>query len=182
MEEIILSEITCCPNCGEYEPLFLEEKEKEQRRKKSCANKIIQSGLYKTSKTNERLDNKIKKCASLGEYQIFEILTKNNIIFEVQKSFNDCINPKTGYKLKFDFYLPYYNCCIEYDGKQHFDAIEYFGGEQGLKNIVFRDNIKNQYCQEKNITLLRVKYDCDNIEETILNQLKTLQKRGPHDL
>lgn len=32
--------------------------------------------------------------------------------------------------LPFDFYLPYYNTCIEYDGVQHFKPIDYFGGEK----------------------------------------------------
>lgn len=173
-DEIVLGEISKCPECGEYEPLFLEEKEQEQRRKKSCANKIIQSGLYKPQKQNDKTDIRIKKCASLGEYKIFTILTENKIYFEMQKTFNDCINPKTKAKLRFDFYLPYHNCCIEYDGIQHFEAVDYFGGEEGLKNTIFRDNIKNQYCEEKNINLIRIKYNCKDIKKAILGQLKII--------
>lgn len=70
-----------------------------------------------------------------------------NIKFEKQKSFKDCVNPKTNSKLYFDFCLPDYNCCIEYDGRQHFK--EYSGSWDKLEDIQYRDNIKNQYCAKK---------------------------------
>lgn len=57
---------------------------------------------------------------SKGEQLIYDILIENNLVFEQQKTFNNCINPKTNKKLRFDFYLPDYNCCIEYDGEQHY--------------------------------------------------------------
>lgn len=57
---------------------------------------------------------------SKGEEKITQILLKLNIIFYKEYQFIDCINPKTNTKLRFDFYLPDYNCCIEYDGKQHY--------------------------------------------------------------
>ena len=67
---------------------------------------------------------------SKGEEKIISILSELNIDFEVEKTFNDCINPKTQRKLPFDFYLPNYNTCIEYDGEQHFEPKQYFGGEE----------------------------------------------------
>ena len=49
---------------------------------------------------------------------------QNNINFSEQEKFNflpiKCINPKTNYPLRFDFYLPDYNLCIEYQGAQHY--------------------------------------------------------------
>ena len=59
---------------------------------------------------------------SRGEYKIAACLQNLNIIFYKQYIFQDCINPKTHFQLRFDFYLPEYNCCIEYDGIQHFEA------------------------------------------------------------
>lgn len=58
---------------------------------------------------------------SLGEQKIGKILLENGIRFSTQYIFEDCINPETGHKLRFDFYLPDYCCCIEYDEKQHFE-------------------------------------------------------------
>ena len=56
---------------------------------------------------------------SKGEKLVKEILNELNIVYKTEKTFKDCINPKTEHVLRFDFYLPDYNCCIEYDGKQH---------------------------------------------------------------
>lgn len=100
---------------------------------------------------------------SKGETNIMEILKKYNIKFNTQKTFKEC---KLKSLLRFDFYLPEHNICIEYDGIQHFEAVEYFGGEEGLKNTQLRDTIKNEYCINNNIEILRIKYN-ENIEEII---------------
>lgn len=42
--------------------------------------------------------------------------------------------------------------------KQHFEAIEYFGGEETFKKIVQRDEIKDKYCDDNNINLIRISY------------------------
>jgi hypothetical protein len=78
-----------------------------------------------------------------------------NLKFENQKSFDDCINIK---KLKFDFYLPDYNTCIEFDGAQHFRPIDRFGGEEYFNYIKLCDSIKNRYCVDKDIKLIRISY------------------------
>lgn len=95
---------------------------------------------------------------SKGERTISTFLKNNNIDFEYQKSFQYCIDKR---KLKFDFYLPNHNICIEFDGEQHFKSIKWFGGENGLKSRQNRDNIKNKYCQINNIYLLRIKHNDD---------------------
>lgn len=97
--------------------------------------------------------------ASKGESIIFNILTDNNIEFETQKRFLDC---KDKLPLPFDFFIPP-NILIEYDGIQHFDEIEFFGGKEGLESTKLRDNIKTLYCKENSINLIRIKYD-DNIQ------------------
>ena len=51
--------------------------------------------------------------------------------------------------------------CIEYDGEQHFMPIKWFGGDEGLENIKIRDGIKNKFCQDNNIKLLRISYKED---------------------
>lgn len=82
-------------------------------------------------------------------------LDYNNIEYVTEKRFKDC---KHKQQLPFDFYLEKYNCCIEVDGEQHFKAINYFGGEENLEVTKFRDEIKNTYCKENNIKLIRLPY------------------------
>ena len=109
---------------------------------------------------------------SKGELRIKDYLEKKSFLFKEQKTFNDCINPKTNALLKFDFYLPDYNCCIEYDGEQHFRIVNFFGGEKGFIERQYRDNLKTQYCKNNNIKLIRISYtEFNNIEEILTKEL-----------
>jgi hypothetical protein len=56
--------------------------------------------------------------------------------------------------------------CIEYDGRQHFEPAECFGGEEGFIETQQNDLIKNNYCKKNNITLLRIRYD-ENIKDVL---------------
>ena len=109
---------------------------------------------------------------SKGERQIRQWLESNNIIYVYQKTFTDCKNKK---ELPFDFYLQEYNMCIEFDGLQHFEPVDFAGkGEIWAKKqfdkIQYNDEIKNQYCKKNNIHLLRIPY-FKNIEEELNNFL-----------
>lgn len=107
---------------------------------------------------------------SKGEQLIQSILEELCFNYYTQYIFYECRNNSTGYPLRFDFYLPDYNCCIEYDGEQHYYPIEYFGGQKIFETQQYRDNIKDLYCREQGIKLLRIKYDwsIDKIYESII--------------
>lgn len=112
--------------------------------------------------------------SSQGENYIKNFLNENSIEYIREKTFENCKSLK-GYKLRFDFYIPRYNMCIEYDGLQHFEPIEYFGGETKFIELKTNDEIKNKYCLENNIEILRIKYirpseKNKNIIEKILKQ------------
>lgn len=95
--------------------------------------------------------------SSHGEKYIIEFLESNNIKYQREKTFEDCLSP-IGRRLKFDFYIPEQNICIEYDGLQHFKPLEYFGGVKEFEKIKNNDKIKNIYCLDNGINLIRIKY------------------------
>ena len=104
---------------------------------------------------------------SSGERQIRQWLEKRNISYVFQKTFDNC---RDIHPLPFDFYLPDYNTCVEYDDRQHFKPVEHFGGEEKFQITVKHDNFKNQYCIDNNIRILRIPY-YKNIEEELNNFL-----------
>lgn len=107
--------------------------------------------------------------ASKGEDKISSVLSSLKISFVQQKTFN---NLKYKSKLRFDFFLPDYNCCIEYQGEQHYKAIQYFGGEKQFEEQKDKDNIKRQWCKENNIKLIEIPYwNFNKINEDYLKQL-----------
>lgn len=98
---------------------------------------------------------------SKGNRLIRQLLTENKIKFDQEKRFDDCRNKKP---LPFDFYLPEYNVCIEYDGEQHSTVVEAWGGEEGLKYRQYNDYIKTQYCESTGIKLLRIPHNGNHSE------------------
>lgn len=109
---------------------------------------------------------------SSGEAFIEDFLIEHEIPYRTQATYPDCRNIN---KLRFDFAL--YDdqinliALLEYDGRQHYEPIEWFGGEVGYENTKLRDQIKNEYCKENNIALYRIPYTYtpQEISETISN-------------
>lgn len=142
-----------------------------------------QCGGHKEVSATHIINKMVTSCGciiSKGESLLKTIFTNLNISYQTQFSFKDCINPKTKALLKFDFYLPDYNCCIEYDGEQHFFESGTWAEKEGLDNIQFRDRLKDNYCKQNNISLIRIKYTSfHQLNETyILQLINQAQKEG----
>lgn len=105
---------------------------------------------------------------SKGEKQIRIYLEEAGIDYNSEYKFKDSIINKK----RFDFYLPNYNTCIEYDGIQHFKSVKHFGGSESLKYTQQNDELKNKYCNDNNIKLIRISYkQINNIKEILDEQL-----------
>ena len=124
-------------------------------------------------------DNWCPKCnESKGEKDICNILTKLNYKDNGQIKFNDC---KDKNKLPFDNgiidELPV-DVLIEYDGQQHFNNIEFFGGKTAYKKRIKHDILKNKYCLENNKILIRIAYtDINKIEDLIREAIELSKNR-----
>ena len=104
---------------------------------------------------------------SKGEEKISKILLENNINFIKQKNFPDCKDIKS---LFFDFYIND-SYLLEYDGQQHYQKSNNWYNESLQK----RDEIKNNWCKEHNIPLIRIPYwHYDNLclEDLLLDSSK----------
>lgn len=100
---------------------------------------------------------------SKGEYDIEQFLIAKNIKFIRQYSFLD-LKPN-NYPLKFDFAI--FNPSIkliEYQGKQHYQPVDFYGGQDNYKKQQERDLMKKQYCESHNIPLYEISYK-DNLLE-----------------
>lgn len=112
---------------------------------------------------NNMLQNGWKKsCGCLqsqGEFIIEKILKENNIFYLKEYTFEDL---KVKQKLRFDFAIfknDTLEYLIEFDGRQHFTGPEAsWKNAKTLEEIQQYDNLKNQYCKDKNITLKRIPY------------------------
>lgn len=115
---------------------------------------------------------------SKGEGRIERFLIKNNISYVREYKFDDC---KDKRKLKFDFAI-FKNeniiLLIEYDGVLHFYPYGYREEKDSLENRKRRDGIKNEYCKNNNIPLVRIPYwKYEKIEKILEKELKNVQRR-----
>jgi hypothetical protein len=108
---------------------------------------------------------------SKGEKKISKFLDLNEIEYVRQKKFDGCVGIR--YKLPFDFYLPKYRTAIEFDGKQHYEPMEFFGGLEAYNRLKVNDKIKSDYCEDNYIDLIRIRYDqIDRVFEILKESLK----------
>lgn len=128
-------------------------------------------GVFKQAPYHHLQGNGCPLCkSSLNERKIEKILNDYNIDFKREFRFDSCRDRRT---LPFDFYLPKFNVCIEYDGQQHFrptDFKNYNHISEEAKNsfeiIKKHDRIKTDFCNSNNIKLVRISYK-DNIVEKL---------------
>ena len=92
---------------------------------------------------------------SKGSLILEQRLIELGLFYEREKRFPDCVYKRP---LPFDFYIPDQNMCIEFDGEQHYRPVAFGKKEDDFEELKKRDAIKDQYCKEHGITLVRVPY------------------------
>ena len=170
-----------------------EDIEKEAKKYKTTAEfkkmalPYFNAGIKKGREFYDRITSHFDiEPESFGERFVAEILVNNGLIeercLETKKcknrevTFSDCTNKIEGRycrPLEFDFYIPELNTIIEYDGDQHFRESSRYG-RQKFETTQLNDKIKNKYCLENGIKLIRIHYrfPADKIEKSIMDALK----------
>ena len=97
---------------------------------------------------------------SKGERAIQDLLNKNKIKYIDQYIFKDCCDKKP---LPFDFYLPDHNIIIEFDGEHHYFPVNFNGitdehAKLSYEQTKKHDKIKNYYCEDNGIDIIRIPY------------------------
>lgn len=103
---------------------------------------------------------------TVGEKMIKKWLDDNKEWISYESQFiskPDPYDPRTHCKdkgyLRFDFMIEPHDglqMLVEYDGAQHFESVDFFGGEDTLENRKRKDIVKNYHCWLYGIPLLRI--------------------------
>ena len=189
----VISSHQKCPHCHTLNNIKHTQEEIEQMVKTLVGTKYTVLGVYEG--INSKIQMRHNECghiwnvspkhfihnnsrcpvcaSSKGESRIRGYLTMKKIKFLEEYTFDDCRNCKTNAVLRFDFAIlngSKLQCLIEYDGEQHY--IGWRGKSGSLYEIQRRDGIKNQYCKQNNIKLIRIPYwDFSNLEEILQKEL-----------
>lgn len=97
---------------------------------------------------------------SIGEENIENLLKTNGINYAKEYTFSDLKDKK---KLRFDFAIFDTNNklshLIEFDGRQHNNDYIPWNDKETLAERQKRDKMKDEYCKEHNILLIRIPYE-----------------------
>lgn len=132
---------------------------------------------YSTDFNSFKNSNQIRcrKCTnqeSKGEILIEEYLINNNIKFDKQFKFEELKAENKKHYLKFDFAVFKEELIlIEFDGLQHEAPVDFYGGIEAYDKLKYNDNLKNEFCKDNNIKLIRIKYKDINNINSILDEL-----------
>ena len=156
-----------CPKCaGVYmdTPLFIEKATIVHNNKYDYSLvdykgnlekvKIIcpKHGVFEQVATYHLAGNGCPACSeSHMEMDIRRFLKRNHLKFESEKTFDWLVYEG---KMFLDFFLPDYGIAIECQGGQHFEAVEYFGGDEMFERTKQRDSLKKELCEEHGIRVL----------------------------
>ena len=106
--------------------------------------------------------------ASKGERAVEAVLKKHGYKYKTQY--------ELGYYVHADFavYINERMHIIEYDGRQHYHPVKFFGGRWRFFLQRLRDIVENAECRSRNIPMLRIKYTVplEQIESVVTNFLK----------
>lgn len=129
-------------------------------------------GIFKQTPDTHIKDRGCPVCSeSKGEKRIRKFLKTQEFKFKAQHAWEDCRLERLLY---FDFYLPEINSVIEYHGKQHYEPVEIFGGEERFKLQQLRDKIKKDYCISKGIGYIEISYEVEDIEDFLINEFNNI--------
>ena len=160
-----------CPYCSHRHSMYSTEEVKEKI-KNICGDEYSLIGDYNGLAVPARMrhntcgyewdcnihnffrGSRCPKCQkSKGEVFIDNYLLEMKVEYKREYSFP---NLK---RMRFDFYIPEINTVIEFDGEQHFhEWRKITDSHKKLKSMHKRDNIKNKFCKDNNINILRIKY------------------------
>lgn len=126
---------------------------------------ILIKNYYKRLKKNIRsIENKIR--LNQG-FNIVGSLYNESLLFKlIQNAFPNYevisqYSPNWLGRQRLDIFIKELNIAIEYNGKQHYEPVPYFGGQEGYLQTIKRDQIKRKKCKENKCELKEVKYDED---------------------
>jgi hypothetical protein len=135
----------------------------------NISEKLIRE-YYKRLKSNLRsIENKIR---TQKGFNIVGSLYNESLLYNLIQNAFPYYEVITQYspnwlgRQRIDIFIKELNVAIEYNGKQHYEPIAYFGGREGFLKTVERDKMKRKKCKRNGCKLIEVKYN-EDLQKTV---------------
>jgi len=157
---------------------FLEDIHKKSKRIPSFIYFALICELKRIIRESENKCRKQHGVPPIGEGWVSE----TELYYQIKNSFKNEIvishaHPKWLGRQHLDIYFPEHNIGIEYQGEQHYKAIDLFGGEKGLKHRKELDKKKYRLCKENNCNLIYV-YPEYNYKKDVLDKINEILEKN----
>ena len=121
---------------------------------------------------NKAVEDGITQRRWFKEYELFKAFSK--IYEDAEFQFrSDWLQ-----KQSLDVYIPSLKIGIEYQGQQHYQAVEFFGGEESYNAQLERDTRKREKCEANNVGLIYWRYDTPIKKKSITEAIEKCKMSG----
>lgn len=107
----------------------------------------------------ERIEYRKPENRWKSEELVYKIIRKiykqNGVIYQHRPHF---LRSSLGHQLSYDVYISEKKIAVEYQGKQHFEPVEYFGGQEAYERQKQRDEEKAALSKANGVTLVYINY------------------------
>ena len=154
---------------------YIEKRVKDKNKLWDIANEILENarnGIYDDIERNTYIkpDNRWKT-----EELVYKLIKKMykeyNVIYQHRPFF---LHTEKGGQMSYDIFISGLNIAIEYQGKQHFEPVDFFGGEEGYKKTFERDKLKRKLSEENGVKLIYINYWEDVTMELIRSKIENV--------
>lgn len=121
-------------------------------------------GRYRNVKTGYLSSGSVWNCGhcvthqtkSFGEWKVAQFFESAGLAYKRQHRL--FAFAESGHPCRVDFFVPDWGAVVEYDGKQHFQPVKFFGGDEGYRENRHRDKEKDQWCEKNDLKMIRIGY------------------------
>lgn len=143
------------------DPIGAQKFERDFTKQKRQVDRVIENTV------RERFGIRPMGFGSTGESMLFQIVRR---LFP-GNAVHRCARPDFLQGLELDVFVPAMLLGFEFQGQQHYNPVEHWGGEAGLRKLQERDRRKKEMCRTHGVKLIEVKFDEQLTEQHLLERI-----------
>jgi hypothetical protein len=136
-----------------------------------------------SKRVSDTVENEVRQ--TVGHYEKGDRWTSETILYQlVQSKYGDEYTIKRHHRpdwldgLELDIFIVEADVGIEYQGVQHYESVEHWGGEEALKKRKQRDEQTKKLCSEHDVDVIEVRYNEELSEEVLREKVDPLLTSG----
>lgn len=135
--------------------------------------------VFSQDKEYREIENEVREI--FGYPRIGERWISETLLYKMVQVFFPSLEVVHHYRgkelegLEIDIWIPELKVGIEYQGIQHFEVINHWGGEDGLKKRTENDKKKKKICKSLGYNLIEFRHNENLTEEKLRKKLETLR-------